>query len=195
MARHNEGNCLYQRGGRWCFKQRVPRRFERPDPRRPVRIALRTDSEREAPGIAAGLWACWEALEAGNTTDAKAGHYATLKLAEAHGFTCRPATDLAAGDFEALHARVESPVHPGGAVAIGAEPNAALGLVASPRPRLSEVLEDFVALTSDRLKGKNEGQIRRWKNVRIRSVANMTKVFGDKPINQITCEDAVAFRT
>lgn len=57
--RCNEGGGIYQRGGRWFFKQRVPRRFEALDPRRPVRIALKTDSEREArakaPGIASGL--------------------------------------------------------------------------------------------------------------------------------------------
>ena len=118
-----------------------------------------------------------------------------MALAEARGFTYRPASDIAADDYAALIACVEALAPAGGAVAFDAEADAALGLVASLRPRLSEVLTDFFALTSDRLKGKNEGQIRRWKNVRSRSAANMIKVFGDKSINEITLEDAIAFRS
>ncbi len=45
------------------------------EPRKMVRIALRTDSEREArakaPGVGAELWAYWEALAAGPATTPK----------------------------------------------------------------------------------------------------------------------------
>lgn len=55
--------------GRWYLVKRVPRRFERLDPRLIARIALRTDSRREAevkaPAVEAEFRVCWEALAAG----------------------------------------------------------------------------------------------------------------------------------
>lgn len=128
---------VYERGGNWYFKQRVPRRFEALDQRRPGRIALKTDSEREAhakaPIVAAELWAYWEALEAGNGADAKARHASAVKLAKARGFAYRPAGDLAAGDLAELVERLKSLVGPSGVVATGPEAKAVLGMITAPR--------------------------------------------------------------
>ena len=100
--------------GRWYVAKRVPKRFAALDPRGIVRIALRTDFEREArekaPAVEAEMQAYWAALEAGDTGDAAARYQAAVALAEARGYTYRPAPDLIAGDFEALVRRVHAAI-------------------------------------------------------------------------------------
>ncbi|WP_181164454.1 phage integrase [Amaricoccus solimangrovi] len=198
MGRKSGAGGVYARGGNWYFKQRVPRRFEALDPRRPVRISLKTDSEREAhakaPVVAAELWAYWEALEAGNGADAKARHASAVKLAKARGFAYRPAEDLAAGDLVELVDRLKSLVGSGGVVATGPEAKAVLGMIAAPRPLVSELLADFFTLTTDRLKGKNEAQAKRWRGIREATIADLIGVLGDVPINEISREDVLRFR-
>lgn len=87
--------------GRWYVAKRVPKRYAALDPRGIVRIALRTDSEREArekaPAVEAELQAYWSALEAGQSDEAAVRYKATVALAEARGFAYRPAADLAVG--------------------------------------------------------------------------------------------------
>lgn len=198
MGKHTGEGGVLERGGRWYFVQRVPRRFEELDPRRPVRIALGTDSEREArakaPIVAAELRAYWEALEAGDEPAARKRYEAVAKLAQARGFAYRPAADLAAGDFEALVTRVEALIRDGRTIDVGAGADALLGGVPVALPRISEALEDFFALTKDRLKGKNAAQVKRWEDIRRRSVAYMIEAMTDKPLNDITREDALLFR-
>jgi integrase len=186
--------------GRWYVAKRVPKRFAALDPRGIVRIALRTDSEREArekaPTVEAGLQAYWAALEAGNSDEAAARYKATVALAEARGFTYRPAADLVAGDFAALVERVKAAIEATGSrPAAGPDADALLGLVPAPRPRWSEVLADFFELTRDRLKGKAPDQVARWGDPRKLTVDNMIAVWGeDKPIDRIDRADALAFR-
>ncbi|MBP7001681.1 DUF6538 domain-containing protein [Amaricoccus sp.] len=199
MKSDKAGNLL-TRGGRFFYVKRVPRRFEHLDPRRPVRMALHTDSEAEArakiPAVEAGLWAYWEALAAGNSGEAAARHCATVALAEARGFTYRPAADIHAGAFEALIARVTALIEATAnqAAPILPEADALLGLLPAPRPRWSDVLADFFALTRDRLKGKAPDQVKRWEDPRKLTVDNMVAVMGDKPIDAIDRADALAFR-
>ena len=65
---------IFKRGRWWHLRKRDPRRFEALDARRPVVVALKTDSELEARlragDVERALWACWRALEAGERGDA-----------------------------------------------------------------------------------------------------------------------------
>jgi hypothetical protein len=87
--------------GRWYYQKRVPKRFEDLDGRELVRIALRTDSKVEAlakaPIVAREVFARWEALEAGKTSDAKRHYEAAVKLARVRGFAYRTVAEIARG--------------------------------------------------------------------------------------------------
>ncbi len=188
---------IHKRGGRWHFIKRVPRRFAHVDGRTFAKVSLGTDSEsearRKAVAVEAELIAYWEALAAGRGDDAARRYEAARALAAARGFDYRPAGDLAAGPLEDLLARLESLVR-GGKLAPDAEIDAVLGLVDRPRLPLSAALDEFFDLTTDRLAGKSEGQVRRWRVPRIRAVRDFVEVVGDKPLDQITRDDALAFR-
>ena len=122
MGKHGDGG-VYERGGRWFYKRRVPRRFEALDARQPVRMAQ------------------WEALAAGNAAEARARFEAIARIAQARGYAYRPAADLAAGDFEALVARITALVR-AGPVETGRVADALLGGVLVVLP-ISKVRDDF----------------------------------------------------
>ena len=190
---------LLRRGGRWHFSMRVPRRFAHVDGREYVRASLHTDSERIARAKAAALEAdfiaYWEALAAGDASDALARYEAARRLAAARGWPYRPAADLARpealADLVARANSLASPSH----VAPAAEVAAVLGLVDPPPLRLSEALARFFDLTRDRVAEKSAKQAYRWRLDRERGVANFIVAVGDKPLAEITRADAVTYRT
>ncbi len=72
--------------------------------------------------------------------------------------------------------------------------DAILGAVAKPSYSLSDALQIFVDLNKPELRGKNEGQRRRWRNPLELAVRNFTDIVGSKPLSEITRDDALAFR-
>ncbi len=184
--------------GRWYYVKRVPKRFQKFDRRVLVRVALRTDSQtearRKAPAVEAELFAYWEARAAGRDLDAVRRYEAARNLAAARGFPYRPAAELAEGPLDDLVARLKALVDRHGNLATREEADALLGTVARPRLSFSAALDDFFDLTTDRLTGKSEGQIRRYKSPRKRAVRDFCAVVGDKAIEEVTRDDALAFR-
>jgi len=188
---------LSRRGRVWHFVKRVPREYEHLDPRRPVRISLKTESETiaraKALAVQEELFAYWAALAAGRRPEARAHYDAAVKLARARGVEYRTAGELAAGPLGDLVERLERLSRRGelGNAAIVA---AELGGVEAPVLPLSETLEIFLEGTRDRLAKKSPDQVRRWENPRRRAVANLIAVLGDKPLAELTREDALAYR-
>jgi site-specific recombinase XerD len=189
---------IRRRGGRWHFFKRVPKRYAHLDRRDLVRVALHTDSEtearRKAVAVEAELIAYWEALAGGRDDDAARRYEAARALAAARGFEYRPSAEIVAGPLDDLLARLESLVR-GGRLAPPEEAAAILGKVERPRLTLSDALDEFFDLTTDRLAGKSEGQVRRWRTPRVRAVRDFVEVVGaDKALDEITREDALTFR-
>lgn len=189
---------IFRRGRWWHLRKRVPKDFMHLDKRRPVVIALHTDSETEAKARAVdaerALWAYWRALEAGDGGDASERYAAALQLATRRGVVYRTAAELAAGPLEELVRRLvrlgQSPELVDAAVV-----DAELGGVAAPPMTLSRALDAFVAEVGDRSAGKSENQRRKWIAPRRKAVANFIALRGDKALDAITREDALALRT
>ena len=188
------------RGRTYHLKKRVPRRFAHLDPRGWVYVSLHTDSRREAAAkaqaVEAELSAYWEALEAGETPDALARHQAARKLARARGIVYRPIEEMLARPdaVEELLARLAplaSPDH----VAPRAEVEAMLGVAPEPALTVTKALAQFFELTPDRVAGKSDAQVRRWRYDKERAVRNFLEAVGDKPLAEITSADAIAYRT
>ncbi len=59
---------------------------------------------------------------------------------------------------------------------------------------MSQSLQAFYEVAEEDLRDKNDDQIRRWKNPRIKAIANFLKVHRDMPLAEITTEDMFAFR-
>jgi integrase len=189
---------IFRRGRWWYLRKRVPRAFEALDPRRPVVIALRTDSEAEARARAVeaerALWAYWRALEAGETGDAAQRYAAALELATRRGVAYRTAAELAAGPLDDLVARLLRLAR-SGEIADPAVATAELGLVEAPRLTLTQALDVFFTdAAADRAVGKSDNQRRKWEAPRRKAVANFVALRGDKALADITRDDALALR-
>ncbi len=189
---------LMLRGHVWHLRRRVPARFAAVESRREVWVSLKTDSRQQAAGKAPAVWealvAGWEARLAGQSEDGAARLEAARAIAARHGLTYRPISDVGDLPLEALLARVEALQRPDGSVNAGAAP-AVLGTVEVPSMTVSEALEAYWRLTPDRIRGKSDDQVRRWRNPRKKAVRNFIGVVGDRPVAGLTRADFLDFRS
>ena len=189
---------IFRRGKWWHYRKRVPRRFEHLDARRPVVIALKTDSraiaEVKAAEVERELVSYWLALEAGRAPQARERYDAAVRYAQVRGVAYRSASELAEGPVEELVARLLR-LQARGELADAAAVSADLGGEERPAFTLSEALEVYVAETGDRRAGMSAAQCKKWEAPRRLAVAEFIKLRGDLALDAITREDAVAFRT
>lgn len=183
--------------GRYYFVKRVPKRYQRYDPRSRVTIALHTDSHEialtKAGPIEAQLISYWEALKAGNTADADALAGALRELADASGFNYAPMEDLISNSPRDLIDRL---MKLEGALEAQEDPlvPALLGNVKTLPKKLSLAFEEYFDFTKDQRVGMNEEQVRKWRNPRLKAINNLIALVGDKPILDLARNDAKRLR-
>ncbi|MFC7705783.1 integrase [Plastorhodobacter daqingensis] len=180
--------------------KRVPKRYEGVEPRKFVWVSLHTDSRAVADTKAATVWQqmvdAWEAKLAGDNGDAEQRFAAARDLAAAKGFRYLRAEQVAELPLRDLRDRFASV---GGfndpkAAPDMAEARALLGGAKEPGIAVSRALELYWSLGREKILGKSEDQVRRWKNPRIKAVKNFIAIVGDKPIDEITADDMLEFR-
>jgi integrase len=189
---------LQRRGERWHYVRRIPARVADADPRGPrIRVALQTDDLAVARAMRDALEKAdhdlWAALLAGDGTDAAVKRYAAAsRRAAALGFGYRPAAELAAkASWQELAERMETisdirTPHAAEKAVLGGEPE--------PSVPLSRALKVyFNDIAASRLMTKSLNQRRKWKIVPERAVRTFSEVVSDKPIGEITREDAHKF--
>jgi hypothetical protein len=69
-----------------------------------------------------------------------------------------------------------------------------LGTVPEPQITVTKALDLYWTLSKEKTLGKSEDQLRRWRNPRIKAVANLVALIGDKPIDQLNRDDMLDFR-
>ncbi|SEQ71817.1 Phage integrase family protein [Faunimonas pinastri] len=199
MPRH-----LLKKDGIWHYWRRVPKRFADVDPRAFVSVSLETRdlkrAEKLKPTIEREVEAFWVALIRGGSSDARERFQGAIERARLEGFEYKSAADIAGGDIRDLLARLnrlEEAVHAEGPVSREevAVVEALAGGAVPPSLTLSTALEQFYALTRDRVRSKSEDQLRRWRAPRMKAVANLIGVIGDKAVAAVTRSDALAFRS
>ncbi|PRX02272.1 UNVERIFIED_ORG: site-specific recombinase XerD [Martelella mediterranea] len=186
---------VMRRGSVFYIRRRVPARFAAVDTRNEIWLSLHTDSEIQAKAKEALIWAeqieAWEARLAGDTEDAELRFQAATELAQRRGYRYLTVEKVAALPRAELLSRIET---------VDAQRNepqeaaALLGGVAEPPITVQRALELYWPLAKDRIVGKSEDQLRRWRNPRIRAVTNFIDVCGNLAINQISGEDMLDFR-
>lgn len=189
---------ITRRNRTFHLRKRVPKRYAPIEPRADIWISLHTDSESVARQKAPAAWAnmieAWEAKLAGDTTDAEKRFEAARELAAVRGFRYLPVASVAKLPDEEFAARVRAIVKADG------EPDkreavAVLGTVKEPGITVERALELYWDLAKDRIAGKSEDQIRRWKNPRNKAVRNFVEVVGNKAMDEITADDMLDFRS
>jgi integrase len=70
---------------------------------------------------------------------------------------------------------------------------ALLGTVKRPAFPLSKLFEEYEAMTKDEVRDFSPNQLRVWRNSRMRAVENFVSVVDDKPVNELTVDDAIDY--
>lgn len=202
---------LKQKFGYWHYQRRVPKRYSDFDPRRMVERSLRTKSievarlRRDAMEESDDhYWASIAGIDGELETperlkrshDVIQKRYAAANLrALARGFVYTPAEQLASNaDLEELVDRIaairEVDTSRPNAVLEG-EVEALLGGAKPPSETVSNVFDLYCdEIAVDELKGKSDTQIAAWKKTKKRGVQYFIDVVGDKPMKEITRQDA-----
>jgi integrase len=177
----------------------VPAVYAAIDPRGVVRVSTRCRDATAAAVIAerinADLERFWAAGIQSGQDDHSGGfaaHQAAIARAAAIGLTYRPLDELV-DDPTALAERLLALRRTGlhrsrDAVAAG------LGTIPPPSLRLSSLLETYEANAGEDLIGKSQDQIRKWRNVRRRAIANLVALIGDRELSEIDRAAALEFR-
>lgn len=213
MTSHGKGFLVW-RGGVGQYRRRVPADLEHLDPRKEIRISTGERDPVAAATVAARINAeierHWRSLadaaSRGQTASSEAENLeSAIRAARSIGVAYRPAAEIAAGPLADLVDRLailedRFGISTDGLSTVGPEParalvTAVLGGAQRPRVRLSELFATFEALAADRLVGKSDDQVRKWRNPRLRAVANAVDVIGDKPLDEISRSDAIELRS
>lgn len=185
------------RGDSYYIRRRVPHRFAPVEPRGIVQISLFTDSltvaRRKAPEVWAQMIEAWEAKLAGKGAEGDARLDAAMNLAHKRGYRYLDVAEVAALPIAEILARIATVTDGKGRLDM-AEADAALGLPPKSGIKVSEVIEQYYKVADDRLVGKNEGEIRRHRMPRVKTVNSFLEAVGDMEIAAITIEDMYAFR-
>lgn len=209
---------LVRRGGVWQYRRRVPKHLVERLAATEIRVSTksrdRTEALRAAASISAALEAQWAKLSESHpsVTVACMDFQSALATADALGVAYRPAADIAASRLEDLLERVEKLAHPldllarssavstsastdSGSLAPGSEIlSAVLGGAGKPELTLSTLVDAYQKLASDQTIGKSEKQLKQWKGKHQRAVDTLIARIGDKPLAEITRDDALDFR-
>ncbi|MEM6898146.1 MAG: DUF6538 domain-containing protein [Pseudomonadota bacterium] len=188
---------VFKRGRHYQMRRRVPRRFESVEDRKVVWISLHTDSETIARSKADEAWRhmteAWEARLSGCSEAAAERYEAALELAQLRGFRYLDIQKVSELPIDKLVERVEAvPEVMGTPDTI--EATALLGAAEKPEITVNNALQLYWSLAREKVIGKSDDQIRRWRNPRIKAVRNFVEIVGDKRIDQITRDDMLDFR-
>lgn len=186
---------LLSRGGRFYYNRRVPNAFRAYDPRDKIRVALNTDSRKEALKLALAhnerLEGYWQGLAATGATFAESDYKALVDRSRLLGFTYLPCHVLASGPVTRIVNRL---AHAETNAYHEKHVEAVLGKHSEPVITISGTLNRFWDLVKDQTLNKSPNQIRKWRNPRVKAIHNLIGCIGDKPLHEITRDDMLNFR-
>jgi len=198
MGQKRKGNdpdrYLHERDGLYHYKRRVPASVSALDARAPViRMSLKTDdllvarSKRDV--IEAADNELWGSMIANDGVDAARLRYAAAKTrAEAMGFNFKSSFDVASEQIEQIVKRV---------LAVEGQPveiqQAVTGAIEKPTDTVSQAFEIYCnEIKRSELATKSKVQKAAWKKVKKRATTKFIEVVSDKPMVEITRDDANA---
>ncbi|MEP3637280.1 MAG: DUF6538 domain-containing protein [Paracoccaceae bacterium] len=189
---------VIKRGNQWCLRRRVPVEFQQVESRSEIWISLKTDSRRLADEKAPAVWneqvAAWKARLSGHDVDAEKHYEAVQDLAAAKGVRYLPLDHVVKLPIDSLLERIEV-IANRNQTPDPLDAAAVLGTKKPPALKVTQALEAYWGLAKDKTFGKSDDQKRRWENPRKKAVRNFVSVVGDKPINEITADDMLEFRS
>lgn len=187
---------LHKRQGNFHYKRRVPLSVAHLDDRAPhVRMSLKTDdramARKKRDLLADADDALWASLitKGGADDPARRRYEAAVKRVEALDFTFHTSGYFEQPEaFDDLVDRIRVAMTNGNGDQV-AEP--LMGVVKVPKMTVRKAFDVYCdEIVADELIGKSEVQKKQWKKVKLRAVNNFIKLVSDKPMEEITIDDA-----
>jgi len=193
---------LTTRGGNFYYYRRVPKDLSDIDPRRYIKISLKTKDPATARRRAViqndAVEKYWRDLMAGPQapTEQAAAYRKVVQTARMHGFAYRDIQDLTenASAAELVDRMLALRNAEGHKPENKTVRNALTGTAEQSEIKLSQVWDVFRPKSADRLLGKTDHQIRKWENPRRRALENFIEAIGNKTITEITRKDVLRFQ-
>lgn len=186
---------LVNRNGRYYYNRRIPLELREHDPRKLVRIALKTDSRKQAVKLAAiqnsKLELYWQQLLQTGSKYSHTQYEATVERAGLFGFTYKTNEAIALAPLHEIGSRLKAVE---AANFKSAQVEAIVGGLSLPTIKLDEALIRFWEYSKSKTFNKSPNQLRKWKHPRKRAVDNFIKVIGNKPVTEISRDDILTFR-
>ena len=192
---------LTRRNGTWHFARRVPIEFANLDRRGVVKHSTRIRIMHDRAGRRAArvaekfngeLEQFWRGLSGGRPKSELSNYEAARARARALGFEYVGNEQLISLGPEARLERLEALFSRGVANDSGARA-ALLGTEKRPALILSKLFEEYEDLTKNEIKDFSPDQLRIWRNGRKRAVERFVAVVDDKPLVELTVEDAIDY--
>lgn len=185
---------LFKRDGRYYYNRRIPEVFTHLDPRGAIRISLKTDSKhiamRKAIMYNEQIEAYWSELAAKNRPHDDKDFRKAVAIARRLGFSYQPMSAVVSLPIEDLIERVLATRD-----ATPRQVEVVLGARQKPELMLSQLPEQYWPVSKRRILHKTPDQLRKWKNPRLKAVANLVKICGDKPIYKLVRDDILRLQT
>lgn len=198
LRTRDQDRFLCPRNGVLYYWRRVPKTVAKIDSRAPiVRHSLRTDdlakarAQRDILEKADNqLWAAM-LLDGKESPEVIETYKAAKLLSESLGFSYRPANELARRPVEDIVRRITAIMDASTPTVVT---KAVLGGEQAPKVRVSKAFEVYCnEIVADEIAGKSAAQRKQWEKVKRRAVNSFITVVDDKPIIDITRDDARAF--
>ncbi|WP_139135209.1 site-specific integrase [Roseivirga sp. 4D4] len=187
-------NYVYQRGGKFIYRRRVPSEVSHLDTRKEVKISLKTHSYQEAV-IRSTIYdrqvqKFWnDLIETQSSNNLESRYKKAVRTARANGFSYKSIEELATLDLNEIVERLLVDIDQ------KEKAEALLGGAGSSKVKLTQCSELYWGLVHDQLVNKSPHQIRKWKNPRKAALDSFISVVGDKYLQQITRKDILSFRS
>lgn len=187
---------LILRGGVYCYRRKVPTNLADIEPRKFIKVSLKTDDLNEAilriSKVDKETEKYFDTLALKGVSDTSKERYEkAIARAQCFGLVYREAEQIAEGPIEDLQNRLDlAEKHIDNPAVI----EAVLGGVKKPTIKLSAVPELYFEIAKGEVRDKNEVQTRIWRNSRLRAVRNFVSVAGDKDVVNLDRDDSLAFR-
>jgi integrase len=188
-------NYLTKRNSRYYFIRRIPKALKQYDPRRFIKIALKTDCKQLAYKAAIArnneIEAYWHNLIKTASPHSDERYKAAVNIAQLLGFTYFVASDLANMPLSEIVNRYEKTIND---IDAPKKIEAVFGGIEKPQILLSQFWVKFWDYSKNKRLDKSEYQIRKWQNPRERALKNFIQCVGDKPGINLTREDLLKYR-
>jgi integrase len=189
------------RNGVWHFYRRVPIEYAHLDRRHHVKLSTKVRVATDRTGTKAGRVAAklnatqealWRGLADGKTADHKQAYTDAVKLARSLGLDYLSPSEAAQKPITEILTRVET-LLTDGRIENPVMRKVVLGGVEKPRIMLSDLFTEYELTQKSALAKMSPDQLRKWKTAKQRAVEILIEKRGDKPLRDLTREDALAF--